>query len=180
MKVCVFCSSKAHLMDSLADVSSSFAQTLVADKMELVYGGSTDGLMGQLADSVLQMGGRVTGVFPEGLFPTEVAHRGLSKMFFTKDLMARKTTMMDISDAFVMFPGGIGTLDEALEVMTWKSLGKLDKPIFFFNWNGFWDSFLTLMSDLESKNVLYPEAMTSFSVVNNLDALFKGLNDARK
>jgi len=168
------------LVGGLKAEAQQFASSLVLNSMGMVYGGSTDGLMGLMANSVLEKGGEVTGVFPRGLFPTEIEHQGLTELVYTADLLERKRVMMEGSDAFVVFPGGLGTLDEALEVLTWRSLGKLTKPIVFYNWQGFWDSFLTCMKDLEAKNVLYPEAFESFQVADSIDEVFEGLKDARK
>ena len=171
----MFCSSRKELSPSTFEQARLFCQQLVDKKMEFVYGGGAEGLMGFMADEVLSLGGAVHGVFPEGIFPNETAHQGLTELIITKDMMERKRQMMEMSDAFVIFPGGIGTLDEAVEVITWKSIGCFDKPIVFFNWEGFWDSFLALLEDYKQRKVLYPEAMKTFSNVGSVEEIFARL-----
>ena len=175
MKICVFCSSRKELSPSTFEQAKDFCKGLVDREMELVYGGGLEGLMGFMADAVLAEGGKVYGVFPDGIFPNEVAHDNLTQLIMTEDMMERKRKMMEMSDAFVVFPGGIGTLDEALEVMTWKSIGCFKKPILFFNWEGFWDSFHELLKDYESRGVFHPKTLDTFEFVNTVEDLFTRL-----
>lgn len=175
MNVCVFCSSKKELSQSTFLQADDFCTRLVKKNHGFVYGGGLVGLMGHMADKVLENKGKAIGVIPEGLFPNEVAHTGLSELIYVEDLMARKRKMMELSDAFVIFPGGIGTLDEAIEVMTWKSIKNFKKEIIFFNWEGFWDPFFDLLKHYEKEKVFYPETMESFSVVDTVDGIFKEL-----
>lgn len=175
MKICVFCSSRKELSASTFEQATHFCKGLVARDMDLVYGGGLEGLMGFMADAVLAEGGKAYGVFPEGIFPNEVAHNGLTQLILTKDMMERKRKMMEMSDAFVVFPGGIGTLDEALEVITWKSIGCLEKPILFFNWEGFWDSFAHLLKDYEARGVFHPKTLDTFQYVDSVDDIFARL-----
>jgi uncharacterized protein (TIGR00730 family) len=139
----------------------------------LVYGGAKVGLMGLMADEFLASGGQVVGYLPKGLFPLEIPHRGLSELVETKDLFDRKRLMMENSDAFLIIPGGVGTLDEFFEVLTWKSLNCFDKPIIVYNVDGFWDSLLAMMKDLESKNVLTPNLMGCFQTCNTMEELLR-------
>ena len=133
-------------------------------------------MMGHMANAMLAAKGEAIGVMPEGLFPHEVAHSGLTELIYTADLMERKRKMMELSDAFVIFPGGVGTLDEALEVITWKTIQRFKKPIVFFNWQGYWDPFWDMMKAYEAKNVFYPETMASFILVDDVDTLIKELS----
>lgn len=175
MNICVFCSSKKELTPSTFAQADDFCNRLVEKKHGFVYGGGLVGLMGHMADKVLENKGEAIGVIPEGLFPNEVAHPGLTELIYVEDLMARKKKMMELSDAFVIFPGGIGTLDEALEVMTWKSIKNFKKEIIFFNWEGFWDPLFDLLKHYEKEKVFYPETMESFAVANTVDEIFKEL-----
>lgn len=127
--VCVFCGSRPgsdprHLADA-----AWLGQALVARGLAVVYGGASIGLMGALADAALAAGGRVIGVIPQTLVDREVAHRGLTELHVVTSLHERKARMAALSDAFVALPGGIGTLDELFEVVTWRALGLHDKPI---------------------------------------------------
>ena len=180
MKVCVFCSSKAELVAGLSSSVEAFSSCLAEEGIDLVYGGSRDGLMGAVADGLLQKGGKVHGVFPKNLFGPEVAHKNLTHFVETENMLDRKDKMMALSDIFVVFPGGLGTLDEALEVLTWKSLGQLQGEILFFNWQGFWGPFQSLLQDLEKRGVLYPEALSSYKMVDTIEELCKELRDAGK
>lgn len=137
----------------------------------LVYGGSQSGLMGVMADAVLKTGGQVVGYLPKGLFPSEIPHRRIQKLVEVSDLFERKKMMMNDAEAFVILPGGVGTLDEFFEVITWKSLHCFDKPIYLLNHNGFWDSLLVLLKDLESKKMLDGNLLSTFTVVESFSSL---------
>ncbi len=178
MNVCVFCSSKMNLSESTFREAENFCRELVHRGFGFVYGGAACGLMGYLADQIVELGGQSLGVIPKGAFKDEVAHRGLTELIHTRDLLDRKRLLMEHSQAFIVFPGGIGTMDEALEVITWKTIYRFKKPIVFFNWEGFWNPFLEMLRTYESKNLFYGETMGSFKVVNNLNDLFEELNHA--
>ena len=178
MNICVFCSSKMNLSETTFQEASKFCHELVRRGFGFVYGGATCGLMGYLANQIIKLGGRSLGIIPKETFKDEVAHQGLTELIQTQDLLDRKRLLMKHSQAFIIFPGGLGTMDEALEVMTWKTIYRFKKPILFFNWEGFWDPFLDMLRTYEKKNLFYEETMESFKVVNNLDHLFKELNPA--
>ena len=175
MNVCVFCSSKSDLSQSTFDQATLFAEKLAASRIGLVYGGGIAGLMGHFADKIMGCGGSAIGVMPKGAFQPEVEHKNLTEMIYTQDMMDRKRKMMEISEAFVVFPGGIGTMDEAIEVMTWKTIYKFEKPILFFNWEGFWDPFMEMLKSYDKTNLFYPETMASFKVVDNVNDLMEAL-----
>ena len=175
MNVCVFCSSKSSLTESTFDQATLFCDELIKKKMGLLYGGGKLGLMGHFADQMIERGGNTIGVIPTGAFENELAHLGLTQLIYTKDMLDRKREMMELSQAFVVFPGGIGTMDEAIEVMTWKTIYKFNKPIVFFNWEGFWDPFLQMLKSYEKTGLFYPETMASFKVVDNVHSLMKEL-----
>lgn len=168
MKVCVFCSSKSELSENVFGRAREFSEKLVEAGDSFVYGGGAAGLMGFIADEVIKKGGETYGVIPEKAFPQEVAHQGLTKLYYTKDMLDRKKLMMDLADAFVIFPGGIGTMDEALEVMTWKTVYKFKKPIVFFNIDGFWNPFFDMLKVYQKTGLFYPETMTSYVVVDSV------------
>ncbi len=175
MRVCVFCSSKSDFSASTLENCRDIAMLLVKKGHSLVYGGAKVGLMGLMADETLAKGGKVVGYLPGGLFPLEIPHRGLSELVETKDLFERKQLMMENSDVFLILPGGVGTLDEFFEVLTWKSLNCFDKPIVIFNADGFWNSLLAMLDDLQSKKVLTSNLMDCFKTCNTLEELARFL-----
>lgn len=171
MNIGVFCSSKIDFESSIIDACREFAQWMGKNKHTLVYGGACVGLMGLIADEVLAAGGQAQGYMPRGLFAKEIPHAGLTKMLEVADLFERKGEMMKASEAFVILPGGVGTLDEFFEVLTWKSLNCFNKPIFILNLDGFWDSLLVLMEDLAQKKVLTDNLLACYRTCDSLDSL---------
>ncbi|MEO9189899.1 MAG: TIGR00730 family Rossman fold protein [Acetobacteraceae bacterium] len=127
--VAVFCGSRLGASPDYRVAAAALGRGLAEARLRLVFGGGRIGLMGALADAALAAGGEVVGVIPEFLARIEVAHAGLTELTLTDSMHARKLRMYELSDAFVVLPGGLGTLDEALEVITWRQLGLHDKPI---------------------------------------------------
>lgn len=176
MKACIFCSANEGLPPAVLKAAEEFCDELKSIGGELLYGGGRNGLMGYFADQALSRGLKVRGAITKRLNETfEVGHKGLTELVIVKDLFDRKKWFIEESDVFFIFPGGFGTLDEALEVITWKGLGELDKPIVFVNVGGFWDSVLESYRDLEQRGVVRPGAMASFHVVTNSRDAFKCL-----
>lgn len=171
MKICIFCSSKLNFVDSLVNDCRAFGRWMGSQKHGLVYGGSKSGLMGVMADAVMSSGGKVTGFLPKDLFPAEIPHRGIHALHEVSDLFERKKMMMEASDVFVILPGGVGTLDEFFEVITWKSLGCFDKPIYLVNIDGFWDTLKILFKDLHNKNMLDSNLLETFIMVEDFASL---------
>lgn len=171
MKICVFCSAKLDFSQQTIDACRLFAKWIGENDHTLVYGGAKVGLMGLMADEVLASGGKADGYMPRGLFSKEIPHLGLTNMYEVPDLMERKRQMMESSDLFVILPGGVGTLDEFFEVLTWKSLNCFNKPILVFNLNGFWDSLLAMIEDLHQKKVLTDNLIGCFETCTTLDGL---------
>lgn len=140
--VCVFCGSRSGSGErgpAYVDLARRFGAALAQAGHVLVYGGASVGLMGVMADAALQAGGEVVGVIPRSLLDREVAHAGLSRQEVVPSLTARKTRMIELSQAFVVLPGGIGTLDELFEVWTMAQLGLHDTPILFLDLQGYYD-----------------------------------------
>lgn len=121
--LCVFCGSSSGSRPAYARAAEELAAALVKDGLTLVYGGAAVGLMGTLANRVLELGGEAIGVIPEGLFSSEVPHRGLSELRVVSSMRERKQLMTDLSDGFIALPGGIGTVEELTEIFTWRQLG---------------------------------------------------------
>lgn len=137
--ICVYCGSSMGVNPGYAEAARLLAAEMVKDGIALVYGGGNIGLMGVIADEVMQLGGDVTGIIPQALLDKEVGHHGLSRLHIVKDMHERKALMAQLSDGFIAMPGGIGTLEELFEAFTWLQLGLHDKPIGLLNVGGFYD-----------------------------------------
>jgi uncharacterized protein (TIGR00730 family) len=159
--VCVYLSSSSGLPEHAAALQS-LAEELVRRKLTLVYGGAHRGLMGVLADAVLAGGGRVIGVIPRALVDLEVAHTGLTTLHVVDTMHQRKAMMFTLADAFVVAPGGLGTLEEAFEQLTGIQLGYHAKPIVFFDVSGFWAPMEAFLDHSVSAGVLRPEVRGLF------------------
>lgn len=156
-RVCVFCGSSPGARPGFAEAARALAGALVERGAGLVYGGGRVGLMGVLADAVLARGGEVVGVIPRSLLDAEVGHAGLTELVVVDTLFARKERMMALSDAFVTLPGGVGTLDELFEVLTWLQLGYHDKPCGLLQVEGYYAPLLRFLDGLVEERFLRPE-----------------------
>jgi uncharacterized protein (TIGR00730 family) len=156
-RVCVYCASAPGHDPVIQAAAVSFGRLLVAEGLGLVYGGAAVGLMGLVADTVIEAGGRVTGVIPRRLFPREIPHRGLTELVEVDSMHERKTRMFELADAFVALPGGFGTLEELAEVTTWAQLGIHQKPIGVLNVRGYYDSLLAFLDRGVREGLLRPD-----------------------
>ncbi|WP_316800838.1 TIGR00730 family Rossman fold protein [Pedobacter frigidisoli] len=154
--VCVYCGSNFNGDEQLRASIKQLAETLVKQEINLVYGGGSVGVMGVLANDVLELGGTVTGVIPQFLMDKEVGHKGVTEMIVTENMHQRKQKMADLSDGFVILPGGFGTLEEFFEVLTWLQLGLHSKPIGVLNVNGFYDPLFAQMEMMVQSKFLKP------------------------
>jgi uncharacterized protein (TIGR00730 family) len=145
-RVCVFCGSAAGRHAEYASAARALAGELARRGIGLVYGGGSVGLMGVVADAMLAGGGEVIGVIPRGLATQELLHTGLTELRLVRSMHERKATMAELADAFVALPGGLGTLEETLEVLTWAQLGIQRKPVALLNVRGYWDALLALFA----------------------------------
>ena len=143
--------------------------------MTIVYGGAAVGLMGQMADAALGCGGRVVGVIPRDLFRREVAHRGLSELIEVDSMHERKLLMYEMSDAFLALPGGIGTLEELTEMLSWAHLGLHRRPVVTYNVDGFWDPFHRLLDHARRAGFVGPDGLEVLTDVNELGAVLPAL-----
>ena len=144
--VCVYCGSCPGRLDAYSITARRLAKSLVDRNIKLVYGGASVGIMGLVADTVLQLGGQAVGVIPEALVRKEVAHKNLTELHVTQSMHERKSVMAELSDGFIAMPGGIGTLEELFEVWTWAQLGFHDKPCGLLNVEGYFDSLITFLN----------------------------------
>ena len=155
-RVCVFCGSNAGIRPEYGIAAQGLASVLARRGLGLVYGGGNVGLMGLLADSMLQAGGEVIGVIPQTLVAKEVAHRGVTALRIVDTMHQRKALMNELSDAFIALPGGFGTLDEFFEILTWSQLGIHGKPSGLLNVSGFYDSLLAMLDHAVNERFLRP------------------------
>ncbi len=144
-RVCVYCGSSSGNSPRYTETATALGQLLSAAGIELVYGGGRTGLMGAVADAALATGGRVTGVIPVGLLEREVAHRGLTELVRVGSMHERKAVMFNLADAFVILPGGLGTLEELTETATWSQLGMHAKPMVVVDPDGYWSGLWQLL-----------------------------------
>ncbi len=171
--ICVYCGSSAGAMPLYADAARALAKEMVSDNIALVYGGGNVGLMGIIADEVLHLGGEATGVIPKALMDKEVGHAGLTRLHIVKDMHERKAMMAELSDGFIAMPGGIGTLEELFEVLTWSQLGFHDKPIGLLNACGFYNRLIEFMQHLVDERFLKAEQASLLMHETDAPALLK-------
>jgi hypothetical protein len=138
--ICVYCGSSPGRQESYAVAARDLARAMVDRNLRLVYGGACVGIMGMVADAVLEFGGEAVGVIPEGLVRREVAHANLTELHITHSMHERKTLMAELADGFIALPGGIGTLEEIFEIWTWAQLGMHGKPCGLLNVEGYYDA----------------------------------------
>lgn len=145
MNICVFCGSGIGVNPVYSGTARTLGLLMAKYSIRLVYGGGNIGLMGIVADAVMEGGGNVTGVIPGFLMKKEVGHKGITDLEVVESMHQRKQRMADLADAFIALPGGWGTLEEVAEILTWKQLGLINQPVFLLNLNGFFDPLLDQM-----------------------------------
>ncbi len=173
--ICVYCGSSPGRVADYIDNAKTLAKALVNQNIGLVYGGANVGIMGALADEVLLLGGRVTGIIPEALVGKEVAHKNLTELRVTKSMHERKSIMAELSDAFVAMPGGIGTLEEIFEMWTWAQLGFHTKPCALLNINGYYDKLCDFLDHSVGEEFVKPIQRNMLIVEANPQILLERL-----
>lgn len=169
--ICVYCASSNAVDERYKQLAHDLGAYLGDSGRRMIYGGGHCGLMGAAADAALQNGGEVIGVIPQYLIDKEVAHTGLTELHTTDTMQQRQQKMADLSDAFVMLPGGLGTLAEFFEIVTWKQLGLHDKPIIVLNAYGYWDHLFEMLDKAAQEKFLYQSGHNLYSVYDDLDAV---------
>lgn len=178
-RLCVYCGSSTGRDPVFRQAASELGAAMARAGIGLVFGGGHIGLMGVLADAVLAAGGRVTGIIPERLRAAEVAHHGVSELVVVPSMHDRKRTMAERADAFAVLPGGIGTLDEMFEMLTWRQLGLHDKPVFLVDLAGYWQPLRALLDHLDA-NAFTPAVIPRLlQVVPDVTALIAALAAAQ-
>ncbi|QJE02982.1 TIGR00730 family Rossman fold protein [Massilia forsythiae] len=176
--IAVYCGAATGADPRHADAARALARALVDHNISLVYGGGKVGLMGVIADEVLRLGGEATGVIPRALVEREVGHTGLTRLFVVKDMHERKAMMSDLADGFIAMPGGMGTLEELFEMVTWAQLGIHAKPIGLYNVNGFWDRLVALVEHMVQEGFVRPAHAALLLRDADPDALIRSLRGA--
>lgn len=175
-RLCVYCGSSDAVAPQFREAASELGTHLGAAGTELVYGGGRVGLMGLLADAALAAGGKVTGIIPRRLLDSEVAHLGLTELVVVESMHDRKRSMADKADAFAVLPGGIGTLDELFETLSWRQLELHDKPIMLVDIGGYWAPLRALLDHIIVNGFARPQTRGFVQVVPSVSALMAALS----
>ncbi|OGQ46333.1 MAG: Rossman fold protein, TIGR00730 family [Deltaproteobacteria bacterium RIFCSPLOWO2_02_FULL_44_10] len=154
--VCIFCGSSNGANPKFLEVAKELGQLLVRENLELIYGGASIGIMTMLADTVLEAGGVVRGVIPEFMVEHEVAHHGITELHIVNNMHERKQKMQELGDALIALPGGLGTLEEIFEMLTWSQLKLHAKPCGFLNVEGYYDKLLDFLEHMDASQFLPP------------------------
>lgn len=167
--ICVYCGSRTGTDPRLRDAAATFGRLIAQAGLKLVYGGGRVGLMGVLADAALAAGGKVVGIIPEHLNSVEIGHQNVSELRVVTSMHERKHAMFELSDAFVVLPGGIGTLDETFEIITWRQLHLHDKPVVLVDSGGYWQPFLDMIDHIIASGFASPSIRKLFEVVARVE-----------
>jgi uncharacterized protein (TIGR00730 family) len=178
--LCVYCGSSPGTDPAFVETARTFGKILAENEIRLVYGGGSTGLMGALASAVLDHGGEVTGIIPEFLTQRERPRRLAQELIVTTDMHDRKWRMFERADGFVALPGGIGTLEELVEQLTWVQLGRHKKPILIANINGYWDPLLELLAHMRAQNFVPPALRVDFLVATRVEDILPKMRDAAR
>ena len=176
--VCVYCGSGPGTDPAFMEAARRFGELMAKDKVGLVYGGGSRGLMGAVATSVLEHGGHVTGIIPEFLESREQTLKRAQEIIVTPDMHVRKQTMFDRADAFVALPGGIGTLEELVEQLTWAQLGRHKKPILILNIKKFWDPLCALLDHMRRLEFIRADLAVALLVADRPEDILPKLREA--
>lgn len=167
--LCVFCGSSAGIDPGHGEAAARLGRQLAAEGVRLIYGGGQLGLMGILAQAVMEAGGQVVGVIPEHLTRVEKAYDEVTELHVVDSMHTRKFKMFDLAEAFAVLPGGMGTMDETFEILTWKQLRLHTKPIILVNQQGYWQPWLDLANHIIGSGFAHPDTACLYSVVDSVE-----------
>ena len=176
--LCVYCGSSSRVDERYREAANTLGAALGERGITLIYGGGHVGLMGLCADACLNAGGRVVGIIPEHIQNLEVEHTGLTELHIVDSMHTRKMMMAERSDGFIVLPGGLGTLDETFEIITWRQLHLHDKPIVIVNTNRYWDPLIDMIDHLVEQGFCRPDNRNLYRVVDDIDQVFEALAEA--
>lgn len=181
--ICVYCGSQPGRDSAYMEAGRALGRSIAEHGLRLVYGGGTKGIMGAVSSGVLSNGGQVTGIIPEFLMDKEASKHSLgalTELIVTRDMHERKHKMFEQSDAFVTLPGGIGTLEEIVEIMTWGQLGRHKKPMVFANINGFWDPMMELLKHMTGEGFIHTAHLVKPLVIDAVEDIVPGVIKAAR
>jgi uncharacterized protein (TIGR00730 family) len=170
-RLCVFCGSSKGKSPKYLEMARELGTLMAKNNIGLVYGGASIGVMGAIADAVLENGGEVIGIIPEHLKNYEIAHKDLSELIVVPDMHSRKKLMYEKSNYFLTLPGGMGTLDEMFEILTWAQLKLHHKPCYLFNVDGFYDSLLLHLNRIHEEGFMKREHLELLTVVKSFEEI---------
>jgi uncharacterized protein (TIGR00730 family) len=176
--VCVYCGSSAGNDPAFLRAAEALGKALAQGGVRLVYGGGSVGMMGAVARAVLKHGGKATGIIPEFLFRREQPEAQNEELIVTRDMHERKQKMFERADAFVALPGGIGTLEELVEQLTWVQIGQHKKPLLLVNINGFWEPLRDLLDHMEKLGFIYGDVKNSLLIADRPEDVLPKLRQA--
>lgn len=176
--ICVYCASSSQINPIYFEAAEKLGKVLLDNNLQLVYGGGSVGLMGRIADTMLAAGGRVTGVIPQFMCEQEWDHNGLTELIITETMHERKEKMAFMSDAAVALPGGCGTFEELLEVITWKQLGIFTKPIIIVNIDGYYDPLIEMLNRAIEQNFMRDLHRNIWTVVASAEEVLPAILNA--
>jgi uncharacterized protein (TIGR00730 family) len=176
--VCVYCGSSLGANPAFAETAAAFGEILARNHIRLVFGGGSVGLMGVLAHAALKHGGEVTGIIPEFLTGRERPQRLPQEIIVTRDMHERKRKMFERADAFVALPGGVGTLEELVEQLTWVQVGRHKKPVLLANIEGFWDPFRALLDHMKKLGFIYTDLNFNLLLADRVEDILPKLQEA--
>lgn len=177
-QLAVYCGSAPGSDPAFADAARATAAAMVKEHIQLVYGGGRLGLMGLIADSVLDLGGEVYGVIPQALVDIEVAHPSVTQLHIVETMHERKAKMTELADAFLALPGGIGTLDEFFEAWSWNALGYHKKPFCLLNVNGYWDGLIEFIEHATASGFMSQQRRKQLLVATHPEQALELLDEA--
>jgi uncharacterized protein (TIGR00730 family) len=173
--VTVFCGSKPGADPEYMKAAQDLGTQLAKNSISLIYGGGNKGMMGAVANACLDAGGRVVGIIPKLLLEWEAQHNGLSELIVTESMHARKLLLFDKCEAAIILPGGMGTMDELFEMLTWNNLGIHDKKVYILNINGYYDSLIQLLNTMDQQGFMYDAWKTRLIAFESVNSFMNAL-----
>ncbi len=175
--ICVYCSSSNHLPEKFYKFAQEFGESLGKNNYNMVYGGTTVGMMGVIANNALNNGAEVIGVIPQKIEQFGLKHPDLARVIITKDMRERKATMEKYADIFVALPGGFGTFEEVFEILVAKQLSYHNKPIIFFNFDEYYDNMLKMFDTVYENNFAKQEMKSLYFIANSIEEMYNYLDN---
>lgn len=176
--LCVYCGSSIRVDEDFKTLAHDMGKLMAEQGIRLVYGGGKAGLMGIIADAVMSNGGEVIGIIPSHIADREIQHTGLTELHVVDSMHVRKQMMVDFADAFLVLPGGVGTLDETCEIMTWRQLGIHDKPIVVANVKNYWTPFVDMIDNIINQGFMREDDKKLISIVERLEDILPAFDQA--